>query len=148
MENDLPKLNKELHSTGKVVTEQNKKIYEIDQKLDDVDHNMKITDKYVSGFSSIFGFLPKLFSFGKNKKKPAKTIEEVDEKDTNAKTPNTNNNDIYDDAEILKQSAKGLRDQIKLSLKSTEQLSDKLDNTCNNANKLKTEIDKVKKTYK
>jgi hypothetical protein len=148
---DLKYINKNLDTSNKTVIEQNKKINQINEKVDEVNKNMKVTQGYVSGFRSFFGFFPKLFSFSKkgtNKENVPSQTEKVDDRVDKVVEPNKAYTDDVDDAEILKQTAKMLNRNIKTSLEGSEGLDNKITKTEGKALYLKKETDKVVQSYK
>jgi site-specific recombinase XerD len=140
MENDLKKLNKQIERNKDITTEQNKKLYDIDTKLNETENHMKTSEKYLSGFKNFFGFLPNLFS---KAKKQEKNIKEDQKKESpeKVKVPL----DEIDDAHVLNQNAKELHERIKQSLLATNELENKIDKNNKNLEKLKNDSQNILK---
>lgn len=142
--------NREINANMNTIIEQNKKIYEIDEKLNNVDDKMKITDKYVSGFRSFFGFFPKLFSSGKNKKeeiakKDEKSLSGVKCEHKVINTKSSKPDDILEDEIFeLNQNAKRIREEINNSIKGVNDLDKKFDKSNKKLEKVKNEAKKYK----
>ena len=134
--NDLIKINKEITIEKNYLEEQNKKLYEINEKISDTEKNLKIGEKYISGFKSFFGFFPKLFSINKTNKEKQFTY--------NSKKEEIDN--VVEEEDLLKKNATELRDMIKLSLKETEKINEKLDCNAEKLNKLNKESNKIIKS--
>jgi hypothetical protein len=152
-EKELNDITKHINSSNKLISEQNKKINKIDEKVSDVDTNMKVTESYLNGFRSFCGFFPKIFLSDRtnNNKSVNKDDREYTKESNNKEMVSSNKRlpDNLDDADILKQSAKELRSQIKASVEGTEYLENKIDRTNNKVNSLKSKADNlVENNYK
>ncbi len=131
--------NKEINKNTENVMEQNKKIYEIDGKVDEVNDKMKITDKYINGFSSVFGFFSNLFN-KKNKKKKGEKNMEIEGRNING---NKSISDDDEDGSQMKEEAKKLREEVKKSLQATQKLENKIIKTNENLSEIKKKTESV-----
>ena len=141
VKDDLNNINKEINSNKNQIKEQNKKIHELDERLDNLNDKTKVTEKYVSGFSSFFGFFPKLFSWGSKKKKKEEksyidnkiNIEKNNNKSSGKEKYSEKEIDEMDDLEkeiyFLNRNAKDLKSLVDLNYEGTNQLEKKIDKT-------------------
>ena len=110
---EFKNINKELDQNLKTIKSQNYKINELDEKLDKIEDKTKITKSYLSGFKSIFGFFPKIFSSQiKSKiKENDKTNDELIEIIDNPQEKNYEINDDELEKEIyfLNENARTIR---------------------------------------
>lgn len=156
IKSEISDINKEIKREQIIILEQNKKIIEIEDKIQQVNDKSKITEKYVSGFSSFFGFFPKLFSSSTKKENIIKS-EEVQISNTENNTYSKNqeyisknkNREFHDDFEEeiydLQKNAKNLKIEIDLNMRAIEDLDRKFDKTNKNMNNLLKETKKVEK---
>jgi hypothetical protein len=145
LNSEIVNLNRQINSTSNNINLQNQKIHEINDTLNRIDEKTKITNKYTSGFNSIFGFIPKIFSWGKNKKFEEVKKEEISQDKVDA---SNHNHDEYEDElekeiKMLNRNAKKLNENIKQSLSSTEKLNTNIDKTISKVNKAMINENKV-----
>lgn len=139
LKKEFQELNKDIHNENNNLQLQNEKIHELKGKLKDVDEKSKITQKYTSGFNSIFGFFPKLFSWSSKKGNsiPEKNKDDKSNQDSKKNTYNINNIDkeesdedeLEKEIKFLNQNAKNIKNSIDLSIKGTEELTKQIDKT-------------------
>lgn len=139
LKKEFQELNKDIHNENNNLQLQNEKIHELKGKLKDVDEKSKITQKYTSGFNSIFGFFPKLFSWNTKKGNsiPEQNKDDKSNQDSKKNTYNINNIDkeesdedeLEKEIKFLNQNAKNIKNSIDLSIKGTEELTKQIDKT-------------------
>ena len=152
MKEEFQEINKNIIKNKNDLIAQNKKIYEINEKLDETECQTEIAKSYLSGFSSIFGFFPKLFS--SNKKNNNHTNPRISETQDNKvrETENKNiTNDEFDELEKeiydLNKNAKEIKKEITKSKEGAQKLNEKFTNTNINLDKIKKEAEKIKNNY-
>lgn len=142
--NDLKNLNKQIEREKEYINEQNKKLYEIDGKLDETENHMKVSEKYISGLKNFFGFFPKLFY----KSKKNNDEKEVYKDSNQIKIDKSEPIDNIDDADILNKNAKELRDRIKRSSIATDEIETKIDKNNKKLERLNNDSHKMLKSDK
>jgi hypothetical protein len=148
---EFQELNKDIYRENKNLQLQNQKIHELNDKLKDVDEKSKITQKYTSGFNSIFGFIPKIFSWNSNKNKNSKNSDKNKDSKSNEEMQQHSNlvslkNNNYDinkkcneqdldedelekEIRFLNENAKNIKNSIDKSIKGTHELNQQIDKT-------------------
>ena len=152
MKEEFQEINKTINRNKNDLIEQNKKIYEISEKLEETERQTDIAKSYLSGFSGIFGFFPKLFSSNKKNK----TLTQPQIKETvNKKESETEikyySNDEFDELEKeifdLNKNAKEIKKEITRSKDGAQKLNEKFTKTNLNLDKIKKEAEKIKNNY-
>lgn len=136
MQKEFLDLNKQAQLNFETVVEQNKELKNVDNSLNAVDDKLKITEKYLSGFKSIFGFFPKLFTSSANKSKSNKQKEKTTTTDKIIKVSNNNYN-----TNEQKEEYKSKNDNANNIVEIDAELEQAIYNLNNNAKSLKAEID-------
>ena len=152
--------NKNVEKDRNIIVEQNRKINQMGEKLNNIDEKMKVTQKYTSGLTSFWGFFPKLFSgsgtkIKKNKdeeiidKESNKNSDEIIKQQTANPSPSVYDKDDEFENEIyeLNKNAKNIRKEIDISLQGTDDLNSKIDKTNKKIENVKKDVTKIQRSY-
>lgn len=151
---EFQEMNRKINNTKMDVREQNKKIHEITKKLDDTENKTELAKSYLSGFSSIFGFFPKLFK-SNNKKDTKEEKEKIKSDKHNEPTTDINDNnkyyDEYDELEKeinhLNKNAQDVKNELLKSKQATELINKKIEKNSVKIENIKKEAERIKNNY-
>lgn len=158
MTNDFKNNNKKLEIIKDELKKQNTKINNINSDLENVDEKLKVSNKYVRGFKSFFGFFSNIFSSGSSKSKKNQNNDSIETNEGKGNEDKKENKEIeiiknmpnyYKSSEDLEfenlkseiftmnKNTKAIKNLIKEGNIHCDEMEVKFDKTTDKINKLK-----------